>query len=239
VSFAEYRSGVQRCSALQAVVWWVLVRSTVRAFFRIVYRYRCFGRSQVPPSGPAIYVANHQSHFDPPLVGCLVGPFAPLARATLFDTQPLGWALSRLGAIRLRQGRGDAAALRAAIDELKAGGRVLLFPEGERCQDGAVNVFQSGVLVLVRRTRAPVVPVAIEGCFDIWPRTRKYPRLRGRIAARVGHPITAEELTSEEPEAAMERLRRAIDAMRLELRRELRDATDGRFPAAGPGDHAV
>jgi 1-acyl-sn-glycerol-3-phosphate acyltransferase len=239
VSFAEYRSRVRRCSALQAVIWWVLVRSTARVFFRIVYRYRCFGRSLVPPSGPAIYVANHQSHFDPPLVGCLVGPFASLARATLFDNRALGWCLSRLGSIRLHQGRGDAAALRAAIDELKAGGRVLLFPEGERCDDGAVKVFQSGILVLVRRTGAPVVPVAIEGLFDIWPRTRKYPRLRGRIAARVGHPITAQELTSEEPEAAMERLRRAIDAMRLELRRELRDATGGRFPAPGPGDHSV
>ncbi len=113
---------------------------------------------------------------------------------------------------------------------------MLLFPEGERCHNGAVAEFQSGMLVLVRRTGAPVVPIAIEGTFDIWPRTRKYPRLRGRIATRVGHPITAEELTSEEPEVAMERLRRAIDAMRLELRRELRDATGGRFPAPGPGD---
>ncbi|MHC4709926.1 MAG: lysophospholipid acyltransferase family protein [Planctomycetota bacterium] len=236
MTFAEYRSRVRRCSPLQAVVWWVLVRSLVRFVFWIVYRMRCFGRSQVPPSGPAIYVANHQSHLDPPIVGCLVGPFASLARATLFDSKSMGWILPRLGSIRLHRGRGDAAALRTAIDELKAGGRVLIFPEGERCHDGALNVFQSGMLVLVRRTGAPVVPIAIEGPWDIWPRTREYPRLRGRIAARVGHPITAQELTSEEPEVAMERLRRAIDAMRLELRRELRDATGGRFPAPGPGD---
>jgi 1-acyl-sn-glycerol-3-phosphate acyltransferase len=239
VSFAEYRSRVQRCSALQAVLWWILVRSLVRFFLWVVYRQRCLGRSKVPPSGPAIYVANHQAHYDPPIVGCLVGPFASLARATLFDTQPWRWILPRLGAIRLHRGRGDAAALRVAIDELNAGGRVLLFPEGARCHDGAVNVFQSGMLVLVKRSGAPVVPIAIEGAFDIWPRTRKYPRLRGRLAARVGHPITAEELLQVPHEEAMERLRRSIDAMRLELRRELRDATGGRFPAPGPGDQSV
>ena len=218
------------------MLWWVLVRLLVRFVLRIVYRQRCLGRSQVPPSGPAIYVANHQSHYDPPIVGCLVGPFASLARATLFDTQPWRWSLTQVGAIRLHKGRGDAAALRAAINELRAGGRVLIFPEGERSHDGAVNVFQSGMLVLVRRSGAPVVPIAIEGTFDIWPRTRKYPRVGGRIAARVGRPITAQELTSEEPEVAMERLRGAIDSMRLELRRELRDATGGRFPPPGPGD---
>jgi 1-acyl-sn-glycerol-3-phosphate acyltransferase len=221
------------------VIWWILVRTVVRFSLWLVYRQRCLGRSNVPVTGPAIFVANHQSHYDPPAVGCLVGPFASLARATLFDTQPWRWILPRLGAIRLHRGRGDAAALRAAINELKAGGRVLLFPEGARCRDGAVSVFQSGMLVLVRRTGAPVVPVAIEGAFDIWPRTRRYPRLRGRIMLRVGHPIAAQELLEVPHEEAMERLRRAIDAMRLELRRELRDATGGRYPAPGPGDEPV
>jgi 1-acyl-sn-glycerol-3-phosphate acyltransferase len=238
VNFTEYRSRVRRCSALQAVIWWVFVRSLVRFVMWLVYRQRCLDRSRVPPSGPAIYVANHQAHYDPPIVGCLVGPFASLARATLFDTQPWRWILPQLGAIRLHKGRGDAAALRTAIEELNAGGRVLLFPEGERCHDGAVNVFQSGMLVLVKRSGAPVVPVAIEGAFDIWPRTRKYPRLRGRIMARVGHPIPARELLEVPHAEAMERLRCGIDAMRLELRRQLRDATGGAFPPPGPGDHA-
>ncbi|MHC4217134.1 MAG: lysophospholipid acyltransferase family protein [Planctomycetota bacterium] len=236
MKFADYRSRVQRCSALQTVIWWIIVRSIARFVFWLLYRQRFFGRSKLPVTGPAIYVANHQAHYDPPLVACLVGPYAPLARDTLFDTQPWRFILTDLGSIRLRKGRGDAGAMRAAINELKAGGRVLLFPEGERTHDGSMAVFQSGMMVLVRRTGVPVVPIAIEGAFDIWPRKRKYPRLRGRLAASIGHPIPAEELTSEPPEVAMERLRRAIDAMRLELRRELRDATDGRFPAAGPGD---
>jgi 1-acyl-sn-glycerol-3-phosphate acyltransferase len=210
MSFAEYRSRVRRCSALQAVVWWILVRSTVRFVMWLVYRQRCLDRSRVPPSGPAIYVANHGSHFDPPIVGCLVGPFASLARATLFDTQPWRWILPRLGSIRLRRGRSDASALRTAIDELKAGGRVLIFPEGERCHDGAINVFQSGMLVLVKRSGAPVVPIAIE--------------------------IPAQELLEVPHAEAMERLRCGIDAMRLELRRQIRDATGGRFPPPGPGD---
>jgi 1-acyl-sn-glycerol-3-phosphate acyltransferase len=239
MSFAEYRSRLPSRSGLGVFVWWILVRSVVRAGMRVLYRQRCQGRSNLPPNGPAIYVANHQSHYDPPSVGCLVGPYASLARASLFDTRPWGWIIRQVGGIPLHRGRGDAGALRAAVDVLKAGGRVLLFPEGTRTPDGAVAPFRRGMLVLVKRSGAPVVPVAIEGAFDVWPIHRRYPRLRGRIKTCAGHPIPARELLDVPHQEAMERLRRAIDAMRLELRRELRDETGGRFPTAGPGDQVA
>jgi 1-acyl-sn-glycerol-3-phosphate acyltransferase len=239
VRYAEFRRALPTRTGLQVFVWWIIVRTIVRVGMKLLYRQRCLGRSNVPRQGPAIYVSNHQSHYDPPIVGCLVGAFASLARATLFDARPWGWIIRQIGAIPLHLGRNDARALRAAIDVLKAGGRVLLFPEGTRTPDGAVHAFQPGMLILVKRSGAPVVPIALEGAHDIWPIGQAKPKLRGWIATRAGPPIPAEELLSVPHGEAMERLRRAIDANRLELRRELRDATGGRYPATGPGDRAA
>ncbi len=101
-----------------------------------------------------IFVSNHQSHLDPLIAGCHLGPFAPLARTTLFDIPFWGWALGQLGGVALAREKSDVGALRAAIKVLKAGGRVLIFPEGTRTRDGEMGPFLPGMLVLVRRTGA-------------------------------------------------------------------------------------
>ena len=233
----------RRCptrSGLAVLFWWTMVPSFLRGVFKLAYRMRWEGTSNVPHRGPIIYAANHQSHLDPPLVGCVVAdrPFASLGRASLFSFAPFGWLLRQVGTIPLRrgQGGGGAGALRIAIGVIQAGGGVLIFPEGTRSPDGALGLFEPGMLALLRRASAQVVPVAIEGAFDVWRIGRSYPRLRGRIAVKIGEPFAAAELLNLSPEAAMDRLRRRIETMRLELRGQLRKASRGRYPAPGPGD---
>lgn len=237
MSWASYRRRLPNRSVASVVLWWILVRTALRVALCVVYRLRLYGRSNLPQEGPAIYVANHQSHLDPIMVACLTGPYASLARASLFDSRLLGWSLHGLGSIPLQQDRTDPRALRTAVGVLKAGGRMLIFPEGARTRDGAMSDFLRGMLILVRRSKAPIVPIAVEGAYDIWPASRKCPRLRGRLVARAGPAIAAEELIAVPPEEALDRLRRAIDTIRLELRKELRDRTGGRYPAPGLGDH--
>ncbi len=234
----EFRRRAPTRSASTVLVWWTVARDLTRLAFWLVYRLRCVGRAHVPRTGPVIFAANHQSLFDPPVVGCLVAdrPFSPMARVGLFSSKAFGWLIRRFGSIPLHRGRADTAAMRAAIAELKGGGCVLVFPEGSRSPDGAVGRFRPGMLLLVRRTKAPVLPVAVEGAHDLWPLGRRHPKLKGRMMVRAGPVITAQELLRDDPEVAMERLRRTIDAMRLELRRELRQATRGRYPAPGAGD---
>ena len=89
----------------------------------------------------------------------------------------------------LARGKSDVGALRAAINVLKAGGRVLIFPEGTRTRDGEMGPFLPGMLVLVRRTGAAVVPMAVEGARDVWPAGRGLPKLFGRIGVVTGEPI--------------------------------------------------
>ena len=224
--------------ALRVLFWWTIVRGMVYVFLKFAYRIRCKGSENVPLTGPIIYVANHQSHYDPCIVGVVVTdrPFSGIARHTLFKNKLFAWIMHGIGAIEIEQGKGDAGAMKAALGELEAGRCVMIYPEGTRTRDGALSEFQRGAMLLIKRSGAQVVPVAIEGAFDIWRIGQKYPKLRGRIAVQVAPAISALDLLKDGPDAGLERLKRIIETIRLELREELRRQTGGTYPAPGPGD---
>lgn len=218
--------------------WWTVVRGFLWFAFKMLYRARFEGAEHIPSKGPAIYVANHQSHMDPCTVGVLVGdrPFSGLARSTLFDNRLLGWMMYGIGVIPLNQSRGDTGAIKAALAALAAGRCVLIYPEGTRTRDGSVHEFKGGATLLIRRSGVRVVPIAMEGAFDIWPIGSARPHLTGRLIVQAAAPIAAEDLLRDGPDAAMRRLHAQIDGMRLVLRARLRRESGGRFPAVGPGD---
>jgi 1-acyl-sn-glycerol-3-phosphate acyltransferase len=222
----------------RVLFWWSGVRALVYLFFKFVYRIQLSGSEHVPLQGPLIYVANHQSHFDPCLVGLPTGdrPLSGMARASLFENKFLAWAMHGIGAIELEQGKGDAGAMKAALAELAAGRCVLIFPEGTRTRDGAIGQFHRGVMLLIKRSNATVVPVALEGAYDIWPIGTPFPTCTGRIAVQVASPISAADLLSNGTEEGLERLKRTIERIRLDLRAQLRRQSGGRHPAPGKGD---
>lgn len=226
--------------ALSVLFWWTFVRGLVLAFFKITYRIKRSGAEHVPPTGPIIYACNHQSHYDPCIIGVLVTdrPFTGMARATLFKSKVLAWLMRSIGAISLEQGKGDAGAMKAALAELEAGRCIMIYPEGTRTRDGALTAFQRGVMLLIKRSPpgTRVLPVAIEGAFDIWPIGQKHPRLTGRLAVKAAPAIPAAELLTGGPDAGLERLKKCIETMRLELRSALRSQSGGRYPLPGPGD---
>ncbi|MCP3902499.1 MAG: 1-acyl-sn-glycerol-3-phosphate acyltransferase [Planctomycetes bacterium] len=219
-------------------VWvWTSISAVVCAGFRIIYRVRAYGLDRIPRDGALLYVANHTSHFDPPLVASLVRarPCGFLARESLFRFKPFGWLIGFLGTIPLHRDRSVAGALRAAVRELELGRCVLMFPEGTRSVDGVMARFKGGVVFLARKTGARIVPVAIAGTYDIWPKGRSFPRLVGRIGLLVGEPTTVDDL-GEDDRTALEALRRRIESQRLDLRQRMRAETNGRWPKAGAGD---
>ena len=210
------------------------------AFFGLLYRYRRSGMHRIPREGPLIFVANHQSHFDPPMVG-MVGvdrPHRSFARSTLLEFKPLAGLMWLFGAIPLRQGESDTAAFKLALKELEAGRSVLIFPEGTRTPDGTTRPFKRGTALLIKRSGATVQPVAVEGAHDVWKIGTTWPKLSGWIALMAGEPIGAAELMKLGPDDALEKLRRQIEEMRLQLRAELRQRTNGQYPPPGPGDQA-
>jgi 1-acyl-sn-glycerol-3-phosphate acyltransferase len=113
----------------------------------------------------------------------------------------------------------------------------MLFPEGARSPDGAMRPFKRGVWLLLTRAKCPILPVAVEGAFDIWPRSRSLPAIfRRRIAIAIGEPIPFDVLAAMEADAGLAHLTRVVDGLRMNLRRDLRDRTRDRYPPPGPAD---
>ncbi len=210
---------------------------------RIVWHGRTRGHRNIPRTGPALVLANHQSHLDPMLLGIALHDRGPrmMARRTLEKDAPwpIPWILRRgVRVIAVDRDSADPAAMRAALTELQEGRVSIVFPEGTRSPDGCVKEFRRGAWLLIKRGGAPVLPVAVEGTFDAWPRDSR-PRLRGRIMLNIGEAIACEDLVAMGPDAALAHIRSRIDGLRLEARREIRRRSGGRWPAPGPADRPL
>jgi len=230
----------RRKPALESCVYW-FCWSLCLLILTVVYRLRRFGADRMPRTGAVLVVANHQSHIDPTAVGMLATrrQMHFVARLGLFKFKPFGRLIAALNSVPIRENESDIVAIREVLSRLSAGHAVLIFPEGSRSPDGAMHEFKGGAALILKRSRCPVLPVAVEGAFDAFPRKRRLPRVLGqRVAVMAGPLIPHDELLQDGPGPALERLRREIDAMRLELRSRLRAATNGRIPAPGPGDRA-
>lgn len=176
-----------------------------RVFARLVgtvcFRLRWEGSENFPQSGGALICSNHQSFFDPVLVGLTCNRrMNYLARDTLFNKPLLAPLIRYLDAIPIDREGGGLAGLKETLRRLKAGEQVLIFPEGTRTSDGEVLPLKPGFCSVARRGKAPLVPVGLDGAFQAWPRTSKLPRL-GRLAVVIGEPMSVEmiaDLTDEQ-----------------------------------------
>ena len=160
-------------------LWYQFLRWLIYLAGMLAYGVRYSGRENIPKTGAVLVVSNHQSHFDPPLVGAgCWRRMNYLARETLFRFAPLGWLIHSLDAIPIDRDGLGLNGIKESLRRLKRGEMVLIFPEGTRTRDGEMAPFRPGFTVLAARSKAWILPVAIEGAFDAWPRSRKLPRPR-------------------------------------------------------------
>src|SRR5204862_3254574 len=145
--------------------------SLIRLLGRIFFRLRVVHRERMINHGPVILASNHQSYLDPPLVGSISDrAIFFLAKKTLLQGPVFGWLLPKLNVIPDDQEGSDRIALKALIRILKAGEGTLIFPEGERTQDGSLRAALPGLGFVIAKTLAPVVPVRIFGAREALPR---------------------------------------------------------------------
>ena len=195
-----------------------LGRALTRLLWALLFWPRHEGRRRIPATGGALLCVNHQSFLDIPLVSHVTARHVCfVARESLARSGPLAWIMRRSGAVLVRRGTADRAALREMVAHLEQGDLVAVFPEGTRSADGSLGRFRAGALLAARLAGVPVLPLGIRGAFEAWPRQRRLPRPR-RIAVRVGEPL--------EPTApdALETLRERIAAL----------IGDGRFASLAP-----
>ncbi|SDI30145.1 1-acyl-sn-glycerol-3-phosphate acyltransferase [Actinokineospora alba] len=153
--------------------------------FRPAFRIRVHGIDRVPRTGPVVLVANHSSMLEPQLI------FGMLPRRSVFLVKQemfrgiAGRGLRAIGQVPVKRGEPDRTPLLTAVDVLKGGGLVGVFPEGTR-GEGNVAVAEQGAAWLVRSTGATLLPVATRGTHRPEGARRRF---RPRIDMMVGEPF--------------------------------------------------
>lgn len=164
-----------------ALAWWL------RLAYRLTVR-----RAAPPPAGAVLYACNHRSFLDPPLVGlCSREPLAYFARASLWRNPAIALFLDLFRGIAVERDRPLASSVAGAVERLRAGWPVLIFPEGTRTATGRLGPLRDGPALIARRAGVAVVPVYVWRSERCWPRGRALPRLAGpRLEIRFGRPLS-------------------------------------------------
>lgn len=187
----------------------------------VFYRLRSFGKENVPLDGPVLILCNHQSFLDPMFSQSWVRrPFSFVARESLYRGF-FGRLIRSLYAIPIRQGQADIGAIKTIIEVLKQGRALCLYPEGSRTFDGRIADIKPGFGLISRRADVPIVPAVIDGAFDCWPRTKKYPKLTGKVTVMYGKTISAEHVRQVGDEAFAAELTKILRQMQGELRQKI------------------
>jgi 1-acyl-sn-glycerol-3-phosphate acyltransferase len=206
-------------SAWLSYLWYELVFWVTFFGMTVWFSMRVRGRQHIPRNGPVLLIANHQSYLDPNLVG-LSSPrhLFYLARKTLFKNRLFAAFIRSVGAVPVDQEGVAKEGLKTILQQLKAGRAVMVFPEGERTHDGVMIKLKPGIMLLVKRVQAPIVPVGIAGAVDAWPRSKPFPvpaplflPATGRaLAVSVGPALDAKRVAALEREQALDELFKAL-----------------------------
>lgn len=135
----------------------------LRHLAKLLFGFEVKGEENVPPEGGVLLASNHLSLADPPVVG-VASPreLHYMAKRELFDIPIFRRLITTLNAFPISRGYGREA-LERALDVLRRGKALLVFPEGTRSRDGRLGPPKPGVGMLAVRAGVPVVPVALSG----------------------------------------------------------------------------
>jgi len=147
-------------------------------------------------SGPAVFVANHTSFMDVPVILRALprrwrGALAPAMSPDHF-TKRWQLNLTRLcfnGFLLVPDASAVQGALRHAGKLVETGNAILVFPEGRLTPDGAIHAFRPGAAVMAERLGLPIVPIRVDGLYEIWPEHQDKPG-KGQVRVRIGAPLT-------------------------------------------------
>ncbi len=212
--------------------WYEALRVPVQLAAVLGWQVRHSGREHIPRTDGVLVAANHQSYFDPPLVGAGCSRrMNYLARATLFRFAPFKWLIHSLDAIPIDRDGIGLSGMRESLRRLKRGEMVLVFPEGGRTETGEIQPFLPGFAALAARSRATILPVAIEGAYQAWPIGRRFPR-PGRIYVHYSPPILPNQVEAMTERALLAEVERRVRVGHAMVRARWNSAN---FAFAGAG----
>ncbi|HSY14763.1 MAG TPA: lysophospholipid acyltransferase family protein [Jatrophihabitantaceae bacterium] len=173
-------------------------------FVRWWGRLEATGVPEVPGTGPLLIIANHDSQWDPVVIGsALVGrrQIRALAKASLWKNKVVAWVLDNMGQIPIDRGRGDLEALDAAVRKLEGGACIGIFPEGTISRGKVLRARSGGGRLAQAVPGTRIVACAVTGAVDIV----RFPK-RPRITVRFFEPASGQVKPGESSIAIMKRV---------------------------------
>ncbi len=171
-----------------------ITHSIAKVLFKIYFNLTIIGVENVPKKGGFIAAPNHKSGLDIPIVGrALPRKMYTLAKEELFRNRIISWYLKAMGGIPLKRNAADIESLRAAINVLKEGKPLLMFPEGTRVEKDELGVPKKGFIFIAYKAKAPILPIGIAGTKNALPKNGGFPKPR-HIVITFGKPIKVWEI---------------------------------------------
>jgi long-chain acyl-CoA synthetase len=205
--------------------WFTLTRFAAM-IMRDRFQMRVEGIEKLPAKGPFIICPNHQSFLDPPGVMSSL-PWNVYKDVFYVGTSDLfGAGLWRhiarsLNLIPVDPDANLIPAMRAGAFGLRHGKTLVLYPEGERSIDGIPKTFKKGAAILATHLNVPIVPVALDGFYEAWPRNQKFQKF-SRLRIRFGDPIYP-SANPRNPEAAYDAITRELRNRVVEMWEEIHE----------------
>ena len=134
----------------------------IKLILKIFWRFKRIGAEHIPESGGVIIASNHVAYVDPPFLGAVTPrELFYLAKAELFSNALFGWLIGKYNAIPVTRGTFDRKAITRAVNLLKEGKALLLFPEGTRSRDGKFLEPKLGLGKIALEAGVPIIPAYI------------------------------------------------------------------------------
>jgi len=178
-------------------------------------RLRVIGAENLKKHPVAVYVSNHTSYMDTPVIfAALPFQFRILARTVLWHIPFIGWYLNRSGQIPIDtcNPRATISSLGVGVKALRSGMALFVFPEGGRTPDGEIKQFLSGAAYLAIRAQVPLVPMALSGVYELLPihTCHFYP---GELTLTVGESIETAGMTMRQADELTALLRKSVERL--------------------------
>lgn len=207
--------------------FWYFVSRALQVVARDWFQLRVYGIEKLPAKGPCILSSNHQSYLDPAVLAAVlprkifVNSFA-VGTSEIFGEGFMRRLAKALRVVVVDPDANLVPAMRAGAFGLRCGRNLILYPEGERSIDGTPRTFKKGAAILSIHLQVPIVPIAIDGFYEAWPRGKgfqKFAPLKMMFAEPI-YPPPESEASEEAYAALIAKVKERVVQMWKELRGE-------------------
>ena len=170
------------------------------------------GIENVPATGGVLFIANHQSNFDIPiLIGHVPRDKGFIAKVELLKVPSFGRWMKYIGCVFIDRAdaRQSLTAMNQAAERLKEGHSLVVFPEGTRSADGKVGPFKPGSLKIAMKAKVPIVPVSIKGSKNIMPKGTSLIK-SATVEVIISPPLILDEIAEKDSNDIAEKVRNII-----------------------------